>query len=110
MATQAPRGQRRNEGWKIPGFARALEVFGKPYVGSTYSESFLILNQDLMAEAILSHSSALADKCSNRPAHDPDDLEKLQLVAEFRDCRDPVRPAHPHQEVKGKGVGDRRSD
>ena len=52
LATPAPWGQRRNEGWKIPGFSRALEVFGKPYDGSIDSESFLGWNQDHLTEAI----------------------------------------------------------
>ena len=36
-----------------------------------------------------------------------DEVKKLQLAAEFLDYRDPVRPAHPHQEVEGEGVGDK---
>ena len=36
-----------------------------------------------------------------------DEVKKLQLVAEFLDYRDPVRPAHPHQKVEGEGVGDK---
>ena len=36
-----------------------------------------------------------------------DEVKKLQLVAEFLDYRDQVRPAHPHQKVEGEGVGDK---
>ena len=61
----------------------------------------------MMLMILISHSSALADKCSTRPVHDLDEVKKLQLRAEFLDYRDPVRPTHPHQEVEGEGVGDK---
>ena len=67
-----------------------LKFLAHPTLGPPIAKAFS-LNQDLMTEASLSHSSALADKCSTRPVHDLDEVKKLQLRAEFLDYRDPVR-------------------